>query len=123
MENLLWKREARGVFRDSDDIRLSNVDCERDPPINGQTPAMATPSGGPQFGQPDDAPVSNFVVEDGDAVACGDDNWAFFNVTSGRVTNSTARDAFGHAIRLYRSPNIKLEGNTFIRAPVLKVDR
>ncbi len=123
MENLLWKREARGVFRDSNDIRLTNVDCERDPPINGQTPAMATPSGGPQFGQPWDAPVSNFVVDGGDAVACGDDNWAFFNVTSGAVRNSTARDAFGHAIRLFRSPNIKLEGNTFIRAPVLRVDR
>lgn len=119
-DDVMWTRETRGVFRAGfDNIRISNCTISRGDPINGQSPALASPGGGPQIGQPADAPVTNALVENCTFVGTGDDIVGFFNATA-QVRNSVFKDSFARFL-LYNSPGVEYEnlGNLIARTPVV----
>jgi hypothetical protein len=116
-EDIMWTGETRGVFRGGfDHIRISDCMINRADPINGQAPALSSPGGGPQIGQPNDPPVTDVVVENCYIEGTGDDAVGFFNAT-GVLRNTVIHDAFTRLL-LYNSPGIRLEGNTLIRTPI-----
>lgn len=122
-EDVRWIQESRGVFRGGfDRVRVSGCVVDRLPPINGRTPCLSTPGGGPQIGQPNDPPVSNNIVENCRMTGNGDDSIAFFNA-SGIIRGNTISDCFGRGILLYNSPAAVLENNTLIRSEVLSMER
>lgn len=117
-QSVKWTQKTRGVFRGGFD-RIQILDCvtDRSPPINGQTPCLASPGGGPQIGQPNDPPVAGNVVRNGRFTASGDDAVAFFNA-AGEISGCFIRDAFARGILLANSPRATLAGNTVVRCPV-----
>ena len=117
-QSVKWTQKTRGVFRGGFD-RIQVLDCvtDRSPPINGQTPCLASPGGGPQIGQPNDPPITGNVVRNGRFTASGDDAVAFFNA-AGEISGCTIRDAFARGILLANSPQATLTGNTVVRCPV-----
>lgn len=117
-EDVKWTHKTRGVFRGGiDKVRFTGCVTERGAPINGQTPCLASPAGGPQIGQPRDPPTSGNIVERCRFIASGDDAVAFFNAT-GVIRNCYITDAFARGILLANSPNAVLYGNTVLRCPV-----
>ena len=95
IENIKWTHSTRGVSRfGADNITIKKCRIERGDPINGQTPCMASPSGGPQMNQPNDALATNMVMDSCFIESPGDDCVAFFNVDGGRVTNSVLKNSF-----------------------------
>jgi hypothetical protein len=115
-----WTQKTRGVLR----CGISNItfrDCliDQGPRIGGRTPCLASPGGGPQCGQPDDAIIHNVLVENCTIMSTGDDNVAFFNVDGGIVRNCCLKDGFARGILLYQVSNICLEDNTYIRCEPL----
>ena len=117
-ESVKWTQKTRGVFRGGfDKIRFLNCVTDRSPPINGQTPCLAAPGGGPQIGQPNDPPTSGNVVKNCRFIASGDDAVAFFNA-SGEISGCYIRDAFWRGILAANSPKAVLTKNTLIRCPV-----
>ena len=118
-ENVEWVGRSRGVFRGGLD-RVHVADClvQRGPAVDGQTPALSTPEGGPQIGQPDDPPTSGDVVERCTFVATGDDSIAFFNA-SGAARGNDIRDSFDRAILLYKSEGVTLSDDHVSRCPIL----
>jgi hypothetical protein len=87
--------------------------------INGQTPCLATPGGGPQIGQPNDPATSGHLVKNCRFIALGDDAVAFFNAT-GKISGCYIRDSFVRGILVANAPRTVLENNTVIRCPVQK---
>ena len=119
-EDLKWLQESRGVFRGGfDKVRITGCVVDRLPPIDGQTPCLSTPGGGPQIGQPDDLPTTGNLVENFRMTGTGYDSVAFFNA-SGTIRNCQIADCFGRGILLYDSPDVLLENNTLIRSVVLQ---
>ncbi len=122
-ENIKYTHDSRGVFRQgTSNVRFSGCRFERAPPINGQTPCLLAPGGGPQFGQPSPDPVSrNMVIENCYIEATGDDCTAFFNVNGGVVRNCVFRDSFARGILMTsEAVNIRFEGSTLVsRGPIL----
>ncbi len=95
IENIKWTHSTRGVARfGTNNLTIRKCRIERGDPINGQTPCMASPSGGPQMNQPNDAPSMNMIVDSCFIDSPGDDCVAFFNVDGGRVTNSVLKNSF-----------------------------
>lgn len=120
-EDVKWTQVSRGVFRGGlSRIRISHCVIERAPAINGQTPCLSTPDGGPQIGQENDPLTSDDLVEDCQFTATGDDAIAFFHA-SGTIRNCRISDSFARGILLDNSPSVKLDNNTLTRCPVLKV--
>ena len=120
-EDVKWTQVSRGVIRGGlNKIRITRCVIERAPAINGQTPCLSTPDGGPQIGQPDDPPTSDDLVEDCQITATGDDAVAFFHA-SGTIRNCRISDSFACGILLDNSPSTKLDNNTLTRCAVLKV--
>jgi parallel beta-helix repeat protein len=120
-EDVKWTQVSRGVFRDGfDKVRITRCIVERAPAIDGQSPCLSTPDGGPQIGQPRSTPTSGNLVEDCSMTATGDDSVAFFN-SSGTIRNCHISDSFARGILLNNSPDAKLENNTLIRCPVSHV--
>ncbi len=120
-DHVQWKVKSRGVFRGGTSrVTISNCRVDRSDPINGQTQCMSTPDGGPQLGQPDDAPTGGHRVENCVFVATGDDSVAFFKA-SGSVSNCRIRDSFARGILLYQSPNVRLTDNEVVRCPILNM--
>lgn len=101
-ENIRWTGSSRGLVRlGLSDVKILNCRIERDEPINGQTPCMATPSGGPQMNQYEPDPVAtNMIIDNLYCDSPGDDCVAFFNVQGGKVINSTLRNSFATGIRI-----------------------
>jgi len=122
-ENVKWQQESRGVFRGGfDRIQIRSCVVDRLPPIDGQTPCLSTPGGGPQIGQPDEPPTADNLVANCRLNGTGDDSIAFFNA-SGTIRNCEITDCFGRGIFLYNSPDVVLENNTLIRSVVLQQDK
>ena len=120
-EDVKWTQVSRGVFRGGfNKIRITRCVVERAPAINGQTPCLSTPDGGPQIGQENDPPTTDVLVEDCQMTATGDDAIAFFNA-SGTIRNCRITDSFARGILLDKSPSVKLDNNTMTRCAVLKV--
>jgi hypothetical protein len=117
-ESVKWTQKTRGVFRGGfNKVQFLNCATDRSPPINGQTPCLAAPGGGPQIGQPNDPPTTGNVVKNCRFIASGDDAVAFFNA-SGTISDCYIRDAFCRGILAANSPNAELANNTVIRCPV-----
>lgn len=117
-ESVKWTQKTRGVFRGGfNKVQFLNCVTDRSPPINGQTPCLAAPGGGPQIGQPNDPPTTGNVVKNCRFIASGDDAVAFFNA-SGTISDCYIRDAFCRGILAANSPNAELTNNTVIRCPV-----
>ena len=113
-----WTQISRGVFRHGfGNITVSGCAIERMPSIEGQTPCLSTPDGGPQIGQLKDPPVSGNVVENCRFIATGDDAIAFFNA-SGVARNNFISDSFASGINRENSFGVFLEKNTVIRCDV-----
>ncbi len=120
-DHVQWKVKSRGVFRGGTSrVTFSNCRVDRSDPINGQTQCLSTPDGGPQLGQPDDAPTTGHRVENCVFVATGDDSVAFFKA-SGSVSNCRILDSFARGILLYQSPNVRLTDNEVVRCPILNM--
>lgn len=120
-ENIEWSGKSRGVFcKGTSRVTILNCKIKRGEPINGQTPCLSTPDGGPQIGQPNDEPTTGNRVENCDFEASGDDSIAFFN-SSGTIRNNRVRDSFGRGILLFQSPGANLENNTVIRCPIMNM--
>ncbi|NDV61549.1 right-handed parallel beta-helix repeat-containing protein [Puniceicoccales bacterium CK1056] len=121
-ENMKWTHSTRGVFRQgTSNVRFTGCRFERSPPINGQTPCLSSPAGGPQMGQPSpDAVSTNMVVENCYIESTGDDCVAFFNVNGGVVRNCVFRDSFARGILMTEeASNIRFEGNVIVsRGPI-----
>lgn len=117
-EKVKWTHKSRGVFRGGFQ-KVQFVDClfDRAPPINGQTPCLAAPGGGPQIGQPNDPPTNGHLIRNCRFIALGDDAIAFFNAT-GEITDCYIRDSFVRGILVANGPNTVLERNQLIRCPV-----
>jgi len=115
-----WTHKTRGVFRGGfNKVRFENCITERAPPINGQTPCLAAPGGGPQIGQPHDLRTDGHVVKSCRFGALGDDAVAFFNA-AGEIRDCNISDAFARGILLYKSPDAILTNNTVLRCPVIR---
>jgi len=113
-----WTQKTRGVFRGGfNKVRFLNCLTDRSGPINGQTPCLAAPGGGPQIGQPNDPATTGHLVKNCRFIASGDDAVAFFNA-SGEISGCYIRDAFCRGILVANSPNAVLSKNTVIRCPV-----
>lgn len=111
-----WTWKTRGVLRGGiSNIRFSNCLIERGPVVGGRTPCLASPGGGPQCGQPDDARITNVIIENCTIKSTGDDNCALFNVDGGIVRNCYFSDGFAFGTRVTQSHQICLENNTYIR--------
>ena len=117
---VLWTDVARGVFRDMDRITISDCKILRSPPIKGQTPALATPGGGPQIGQPDDPVTTGNLVEGLFAEGTGDDAIACFNCADTIIKDNDIVDSFARGILLFRSPYVQLMNNKLVRSPLLR---
>lgn len=119
-QSVKWTHKSRGVFRGGFE-KVQILDCviDRAPPINGQTPCLATPGGGPQIGQPNDPPTSGHLVKNCRFIATGDDAVAFFNAT-GKISGCYIRDSFARGILVANAPKTVLENNTVIRCPIQK---
>ena len=100
-KNILWTQSTRGTLRGGiSNILFENVKVLRSAAINGQTPCMASPAGGPQLNQPGDPMAYNISVRDSYFECTGDDSVAFFNVTNGTIYNTYIRDSFSNGIRV-----------------------
>lgn len=103
-ENIKWTHSTRGVTRNGvSNFLIKGCRIERGAPINGQTPCMASPSGGPQMNQlssQGDTVATNIVVEDLFVESTGDDCVAFFNVNGGKVLNCTFRNSFARGLMI-----------------------
>jgi hypothetical protein len=108
-DHVTWYDMARGAWRNIDHAYVKHSSILARDPIHGQGPCMSTPSGGPQFGQPDDYqyPLRNTLVDDLYADRTGDDTIAFFHAgptdTSNTVINSTIIGSFARDINLHDS--------------------
>jgi hypothetical protein len=117
-DSVKWTQKTRGVFRGGfNKVQFLNCVTDRSPPINGQTPCLAAPGGGPQIGQPNDPPTTGNVVRNCRFVASGDDAVAFFNA-SGVISGCSIRDAFCRGILAANSANAVLSNNQVVRCPV-----
>jgi hypothetical protein len=117
-EDIKWTQKTRGVFRGGfDKIHFIRCVTDRSAPVNGQTPCLAAPGGGPQIGQPHDPPTTGNLIQDCRFIASGDDAVAFFNA-SGEITDCYISDAFCRGILLANSPSAVLTSNVVIRCPV-----
>jgi len=101
-DSVKWTQHTRGVLRGGiSNVRIANCVIEPAPPINGQTPCLASSGGGPQIGHPTDARetgISNITVENNKFTGTGDDAVAVFMATSGRITGNTLSGSFGRAM-------------------------
>lgn len=117
-QSVKWTQKTRGVFRGGfDRVRILDCVTDRSPAVQGQTPCLASPGGGPQIGQPWDPPTSGNLVKNCRFVASGDDAVAFFHA-SGEISGCRIRDAFARGILASDSPDAVIRDNTLVRCPL-----
>jgi len=120
-QRVQWLRHSRGVVRGGiSNVLFDGCVVERGSPVLGRAPALATPGGGPQIGQPGDPAVHNVTVSNHSSVGTGDDSIALFHVAQGAVRDSRVSDSFARGILLYDSPSVELSGNDVRRCPVFR---
>jgi hypothetical protein len=121
-DDIRWLQQSRGAFRGGIvGIKVLNSEAPRAPAIQGQTPCLASPAGGPQIGQPKDPPTHDNLVENFFAEGTGDDSIAFFNddgkpgtPTASIVRNAHIANSFAREILLANSPGVTVEKATII---------
>lgn len=109
-DDVRWLRRSRGVFR-TGTIHVQIYDSQIVPniPIEGQAVCMAGSGGGPQIGQPHDAPTWGNVIDNFQAINTGDDSIAVFNGydPSGNVgihiRHTIVRGSFARSIGLFNT--------------------
>ena len=116
-ENFKWTHSSRGLVRGGfSNVYLKGCRIERAAAIQGQTPCMSTPSGGPQMNQyasSGDAVSTDMVVENCFIDSPGDDCVAFFNVNGAKIINSTFRNSFARGIMVSQDAyNVCVSGTT-----------
>lgn len=118
--NIRWTGSSRGLVRNGfKNVLIKDCRVDRDAPLNGQTPCMSSPSGGPQMNQLDVDTSTNMVVDGFYCDSPGDDCVAFFNVTGGKVINSTLRNSFARGIYLTQMAyDICVAGTTLPNSPL-----
>jgi hypothetical protein len=96
-------RRSRGVFSGVTvnnvsygvaNITVKNNSIVREAPINGVTPCLSTPDGGPQVGGRLGLPSSGHVFTGNTFTATGDDAIAFFDVKNSMVEGNKLNEAF-----------------------------
>lgn len=112
-DHVTWYDQARGVFRNIIKPFVTNSYILPRAAISGQGPCMATPDGGPQFGQPGDTAytLTGVNVTNLYADRTGDDTIAIFNAgsdTTSSVTGSTINGSFARDINLYYSCHVNV---------------
>jgi hypothetical protein len=114
--NIKWTGSTRGVARGGfTNVKIIGCRIERGLPINGQTPCLSSPAGGPQMNQNNDLPSTGMIYQNFYCDSPGDDCVAFFNVTDGIVSNSTLLNSFARGIYLSEeSNNVCVINNTTI---------
>jgi len=118
-----WTHSTRGKFRQgTSNVRFSDCRFERSPAINGQTPCMSGPGGGPQGGHAPDGLSTNFVVERCYIEATGDDCVGIFNMDNVRIEDCVFRDSFARGILWVDSTNVRITGNTFVSRGPIKIE-
>ncbi len=119
-QDIKWTLVTRGIFRGGiDKVRILNARAERGPPINGQTPCLASAAGGPQIGFPSDPPTRDNVIDHYTADGTGDNSLGFFNA-SAVVRDTVIKDAFNPGIVLYKSPDVRFENVQMLRTDVAR---
>jgi len=114
-ENIKWTHISRGVSRyGTYNLTIRKCRIERGLPINGQTPCLATPSGGFQMNQPNDAVSTNMIVDSCYIDSPGDDCVAFFNVNGSKVINSELRNSFARGVYIISAAQNICIANTII---------
>lgn len=121
-QRVIWTDASRGVFRNMDRITILDSKILRSAPINGQIPALSSPGGGPQIGQPRDRVTRGNVVKNLYAEGTGDDAIACFNCAETTFEGNYVTDSFARGILLFRSPGVRLVGNTLVRSPLRHSD-
>lgn len=113
-ENIKWTHTTRGLVRGGTyNVLVKGCRIERSPAINGQTPCMSSPEGGPQMNQDGDALSTNMVVESCTIESPGDDCVGIFNVDGGQVIDCVFRDSFARSVYMTEfASNIVFSGNT-----------
>lgn len=100
-ENVRWTEATRGIARSGfSSLRFEDVRVERGPAIGGVARLLASSSGGPQVGNPDDPRATGVSFEGGTFVAQGDDAIGLFNVDDIDIRGVTISDSFARAIYL-----------------------
>lgn len=117
-DHVRWVGDARGKFREVDNVTVRNCVIERPAPINGVPFLMATSGGGPQIGHTTDRVTTGHLIENNDFRGTGDDAIALANA-SGVVRNNRVSDA-NRGIYLVGTTDVRLEGNQLERAPVVR---
>lgn len=117
--NIRWSNRTRGVFRGkSSNITVRNCVIERMSAINGQVPALASPEGGPQFGQPGE-PITGVIVDNCTLRGLGDDAIGMFDASNSLIRRVRVYDSFARGIMLSNSEGgVSLSNNTTVRAPL-----
>ena len=112
--NVVWFDNGRGIWRNFRNSFVIDCAIRRRCPIQGQAQVMATSSGGPQFGFPNESyPMGGNLVDGFSAEATGDDAIAIFNdmTDTSSFRNTDITDSFARTINLYKSCHVKLENN------------
>lgn len=117
--DIRWVNDARGKFRAVDRVTIQGCVGTRPAPINGVAFFVATSGGGAQIGSPD-TNTSGHLVENNRFEGLGDDP-INFNHASGTIRNNRITDA-NRGILLVASPNVVLQNNILVRAPVVRKD-
>ncbi len=109
-----WMRSTRVLVRGGPtNVLISGCRIDKDPPLQGQSPCLASPHGGPQLNQPNDALARNMFVENCYFDSAGDDLVAFFHVDGGHVTNSLLRNGFARGLLVTKyAQNICVDSKT-----------
>jgi hypothetical protein len=113
-DSVRWINDARGKFRDVQNVTIRNSSIVRPPPINGVQFAMSTSGGGPQIGHNPGPLTTGHLVENNVFEATGDDAISFSNA-EGVIRNNRIVDV-RRGVLLNGSPNVRLENNTLVRA-------
>jgi len=120
--NIKWTHSTRGLVRGGfSHVKIIGCRVERAAPINGQTPCMASPSGGPQMNQyaPTDPTSTDMMVDNYFCDSPGDDCVAFFNVDGGKVLNSTLKNSFARGIMVTsQAKDICVTNTTIPNSPI-----
>lgn len=120
-ENIIWTHSSRGLARcGTSNVTIKGCRIERGQPINGQTPCLSSPSGGPQLNQPNDVVSTNMIVDNCFIDSPGDDCVGIFNVDGCKIMNSTLQNSFARAVYIDTSAdNTCLLNNTIYNNPVV----
>ena len=122
-ENVKWTHSTRGKFRNgTSNVRFSDCEFVRSPPINGQTPCLSSPAGGPQMGHEGDPRGSNFVVERCYIEGTGDDCVGIFDMDHVRIEDCVFSDGFARGILLVNCTDVILTGSTIVSRGPIQID-